>query len=475
MRIGMEIIKSLTGSLPLGWYTGRDSPNTRRLVVEHGGLLYDSDYYGDDLPFWTEVALGNGEQAHTVVPYTLDTNDMRFATAQGFNTGEQFYQYLKDAFDVLYAEGDPAGLDRPKMLSVGMHCRLLGRPAASARCNASSTTCRATTRSGSAAASTLPATGPSTIPTLPPSKHEPDLYPEAVEHDARGGVHRRAGGIYEHSPWVARGVAARRPFANAAELADAMRAEVDAAGDAAQIRPVRAHPELAGKAAVRGELTAESTREQSGAGLDRCSPEEFARLQALNQRYNEKFGFPFILAVRGYDRAGIIVLRRARGKRAGGRVANLHQPDPPHCTVPLERLSIRLNQKTHPASASQKNEQGSRRIPIRCHPGGRIRRRTLLGPAHTERSETGSTTEVFTMQKQFTPALAGSLGRSPFSGTAMAQSSVTLYGRRHVRRRRQEPRLDQPRLGRQPGGMQTSYWGIKGTEDRAPAPRPSST
>ncbi|AOY91273.1 allantoinase [Cupriavidus sp. USMAA2-4] len=130
MRIGMEIIKSLTGSLPLGWYTGRDSPNTRRLVVEHGGLLYDSDYYGDDLPFWTEVALGNGEsKPHLVVPYTLDTNDMRFATAQGFNTGEQFYQYLKDAFDVLYAEGDPAGLDRPKMLSVGMHCRLLGRPA----------------------------------------------------------------------------------------------------------------------------------------------------------------------------------------------------------------------------------------------------------------------------------------------------------------------------------------------------------
>jgi len=129
MRIGMEIIKTLTGSLPLGWYTGRDSPNTRRLVVEHGGFLYDSDYYGDDLPFWTEVEVNGGEKKpHLVVPYTLDTNDMRFATAQGFNTGEQFFQYLKDSFDVLYAEGDPAGLDRPKMLSVGMHCRLLGRP-----------------------------------------------------------------------------------------------------------------------------------------------------------------------------------------------------------------------------------------------------------------------------------------------------------------------------------------------------------
>ncbi|SPD68980.1 Allantoinase (plasmid) [Cupriavidus taiwanensis] len=129
MRIGMQIIKDLTGALPLGWYTGRDSPNTRRLVVEHGGFLYDSDYYGDDLPFWTEVEVSGGEKKpHLVVPYTLDSNDMRFATPQGFNTGEQFFQYLKDAFDVLYEEGDPAGQDSPKMLSVGMHCRLLGRP-----------------------------------------------------------------------------------------------------------------------------------------------------------------------------------------------------------------------------------------------------------------------------------------------------------------------------------------------------------
>lgn len=94
-------------------------------MVEHGGFLYDSDYYGDDLPFWTEVTLGNGTvKPHLVVPYTLDTNDMRFATPQGFNTGEQFERYLKDSFDVLYAEGETA----PKMLSIGMHCRLLGRP-----------------------------------------------------------------------------------------------------------------------------------------------------------------------------------------------------------------------------------------------------------------------------------------------------------------------------------------------------------
>jgi 2-oxo-4-hydroxy-4-carboxy-5-ureidoimidazoline decarboxylase len=114
------------------------------------------------------------------------------------------------------------------------------------------------------------------------------------------------GGIYEHSPWFAETAAVQRPFANAAALAEALRNAVDQAGEAAQLKLVRAHPELAGKAAVRGELTAESTREQSGAGLNLCTPEEFDRLQSLNARYNEKFGFPFILAVRGYDRHGII-------------------------------------------------------------------------------------------------------------------------------------------------------------------------
>jgi peptidoglycan/xylan/chitin deacetylase (PgdA/CDA1 family) len=129
MRLALDTIRDMTGQPALGWYTGRDSPNTRRLLVEHGGLAYDSDYYGDDLPFWTQVRTSSGEQKpHLIVPYTLDANDMRFATPQGFNTGEQFFQYLKDSFDVLYAEGDPQGLDRPKMLSVGMHCRLLGRP-----------------------------------------------------------------------------------------------------------------------------------------------------------------------------------------------------------------------------------------------------------------------------------------------------------------------------------------------------------
>jgi putative urate catabolism protein len=125
MRRCVEIVTQLIGRHPDGWYTGRDSPNTLRLVAEEGGFLYDADYYGDDLPFWTEVQLSDGSsKPQLMMPYTLDTNDMRFAAPQGFNSGEQFYQYLRDAFDVLYEEGAQA----PRMMSVGLHCRLVGRP-----------------------------------------------------------------------------------------------------------------------------------------------------------------------------------------------------------------------------------------------------------------------------------------------------------------------------------------------------------
>jgi putative urate catabolism protein len=132
MAQAIEILRATFGAAPLGWYTGRDSPQTRRLLVEHGGFVYDSDSYADDLPYWAQVPIGQGPeektQPHLIVPYALDTNDMRFATAQGFNSGTQFFDYLTAAFDTLYREGDPNGLDRPKMLSVGLHCRLAGRP-----------------------------------------------------------------------------------------------------------------------------------------------------------------------------------------------------------------------------------------------------------------------------------------------------------------------------------------------------------
>ena len=129
MAEAMEIIQKLTGERPLGWYTGRDSPKTRRLVADFGGFEYDSDYYGDDLPFWMKVRKSDGTDApQLIVPYTLDCNDMRFALPQGYSHADPFFQYMKDTFDTLYAEGDPSGDNAPKMMSIGMHCRLLGRP-----------------------------------------------------------------------------------------------------------------------------------------------------------------------------------------------------------------------------------------------------------------------------------------------------------------------------------------------------------
>ena len=120
MEQAIKIIKDIFGSRPLGWYTGRCSPNTRDLVFEDGGFLYDSDSYSDDLPYWEQ----RGKKKQLIIPYTLDNNDMRFATNQGFNTGDHFYNYLKDSFDVLYEEGKT----NPKMMSVGLHCSLIGRP-----------------------------------------------------------------------------------------------------------------------------------------------------------------------------------------------------------------------------------------------------------------------------------------------------------------------------------------------------------
>ena len=120
IRLALDAIRQACGAVPVGWYTGRTSVNTRRLIVEHGGFAYDADSYADELPYWDH----SHGKPHLVVPYTLDANDMRFGTPQGFNSGDQFFAYLRDAFDTLYAEGAEA----PKMLSVGLHCRLVGRP-----------------------------------------------------------------------------------------------------------------------------------------------------------------------------------------------------------------------------------------------------------------------------------------------------------------------------------------------------------
>ena len=132
MQQCLEIFEQLYGDRgdhALGWYTGRDSPNTHRLVADAGRFTYDADYYGDDLPFWMKVGTTDGgTRQQLVVPYTLDTNDMRFGLPQGFSHADPFFAYLRDAFDVLYAEGDPQGLNAPKMMTIGLHCRMVGRP-----------------------------------------------------------------------------------------------------------------------------------------------------------------------------------------------------------------------------------------------------------------------------------------------------------------------------------------------------------
>jgi allantoinase len=204
--VASSLLKELTGGQwPLGWYTGRDSPNTRRLVVDQGGYEYDSDYYGDDLPFWLQVKKTDGSLApHLVVPYSLDTNDMRFVQAQGFNTGDHFFTYLRDAFDALYAEGDPDGLDRPKMMSIGMHCRLLGKPG----------------RIGSLQRfldhiQSRPRVDPRRIdiarhwkqvhPFDPPPRSSGSEHAQPGPDQRRhaGRVRRLLDGTYEHSPWIA--------------------------------------------------------------------------------------------------------------------------------------------------------------------------------------------------------------------------------------------------------------------------------
>ena len=203
--------RGLTGSAPLGWYTGRTSENTRRLVVEHGGFLYDADSYADDLPYWETV----GGKPQLIVPYTLDTNDMRFATPQGFNSGAQFFDYLKDAFDTLYAEGETRAEDAlgraalPPRGPPGAHrvARALPRLRAAPRARVD-----------------LPPRGHRAALDRAPSVPGAGLMPYPGVAVARRSLEQlnaldceafvaRLGAIYEHSPWVAQGAWAARPFA----------------------------------------------------------------------------------------------------------------------------------------------------------------------------------------------------------------------------------------------------------------------
>ncbi|UWR49651.1 allantoinase PuuE [Phaeobacter inhibens] len=289
IRLHTEVV----GERPRGWYTGRCSENTVRLVAEEGGFDYISDTYDDDLPYWLEV----GERDQLIIPYTLEANDMRFATAPGYITGEQFYQYLKDAFDLLYAEGEAGA---PKMMSVGLHCRLIGRPGKAAGLKRfidyiqgfDGVWC------------------PRRIDIADHwAKTHPHQRRERPSQMSRARFVEAYGGIFEHSPWIAErahdlelGPAHDR----AAGLHNALCRMFRSASEEERLGVLTAHPDLAGKLAAAKRLTAESTNEQASAGLDALTDAERTRFTQLNTAYVEKHGFPFIIAVRDHDKASIL-------------------------------------------------------------------------------------------------------------------------------------------------------------------------
>lgn len=288
----IRIQTKLTGERPLGCYQGRTSENTIPLTMEEGGFLYTADVYADELPYW--LAGQNGPQL--AVPYTLDANDMRFATPQGFNTGEQFFTYLKDSFDTLYAEGETA----PKMMSIGLHCRLVGRPGRAAALARFLDYVKSHDRVWVATRLDIARHWVRTQP--PAAGYVPSKLPKALFVEVFGRV-------WENSPWIAEatydaGLGAAQDTAEG--LHAAMVAAMRKASPERQKILLNAHPDLAGKLAAAGEMTEESTQEQSSAGLDRLSSDERVRFTALNEAYKARFGIPFIMAVKGATKAQIL-------------------------------------------------------------------------------------------------------------------------------------------------------------------------
>lgn len=290
MKEAIRIHTEATGERPLGWYTGRTSEHTNRLVAEEGGFLYSADSYADELPYWEEGTKG----PQLIVPYTLDANDMRFATPQGFNSGDQFFAYLKDTFDTLYAEGETA----PKMMSVGLHCRLVGRPGRAA----------ALARFLDYVASLERVWVARRIDIARHwiRHHQPyGLKPSAM---SRAVFTELYGDIFEHSPWIAE-KAYDGGLTTAQDTAEGLHAAMvhvlSEATREQKLALIRAHPDLAGRLKL-AELTEDSRGEQSSAGLDSLTAEERDRFLALNDAYRQKFGFPFIMAVRGRTKAEIL-------------------------------------------------------------------------------------------------------------------------------------------------------------------------
>ncbi|MCP8896591.1 allantoinase PuuE [Shinella daejeonensis] len=294
IREAIRLHRLVTGERPRGWYTGRSSLNTVDLITEEGGFSYVSDSYADDLPYWHEHA----GRRQLVIPYALDTNDMRFATAQGFNCGDQFFSYLKDTFDTLHAEG-AAG--RASMMNIGLHCRLAGRPGRTAALARFVDYVRSHEKAWIARRIDIAEHWRKTHPPRPDAERPSRLSEAAFV--------ARYGGVFEHSDWIA-----RRAFADelspandtAGGLHAALTRQFRAASEKERLGVLTAHPDLAGKLAEARRLTESSTAEQASAGLDALTDAERQRFTQLNARYVETFGFPFIIAVRGLDKAQIL-------------------------------------------------------------------------------------------------------------------------------------------------------------------------
>jgi OHCU decarboxylase len=286
----VRIHTEVTGERPLGLYQGRTSEHTLRLAMEEGGFLYTADSYADELPYWVEGPRG----PQLVVPYTLDANDMRFASPQGFNSGDQFFAYLKDSFDVLYAEGETA----PKMLSVGLHCRLVGRPGRAAAL--------ARFLDYVAAHDRVWVARRIDIARHWIRRHRPaSLRPSGM---SRALFVELFGDVFEHSPWIAHG-AHEAGLTTAQDTAEGLHAAMvqvlSGATRERKLALIRAHPDLAGRLKLR-DLTADSQSEQASAGLDSLTPAQRDRFLALNDAYRSRFGFPFIMAVKGRSTGEIL-------------------------------------------------------------------------------------------------------------------------------------------------------------------------
>jgi OHCU decarboxylase len=281
----------VTGDRPRGWYTGRCSVNTVALAAE-AGMDYISDTYADDLPYWVKIA----DKDQLIIPYTLDCNDMRFATPQGFNSGDQFFAYLKDSFDALYAEGE-AG--QAKMLSIGLHCRLIGRPGR----------VMALKRFLDYAAGHEGVWFARRIDIADHwAREHPAMDRPLPSQMSREDFVAAYGGIFEHSPWIADrawGLELGPAHDCAAGVHNALARAFRSASREERLGVLRAHPDLAGKLAAAGRLTAESTSEQAGAGLNMLTDDEREAFTRLNTAYVDKHGFPFIIAVRDHDKASI--------------------------------------------------------------------------------------------------------------------------------------------------------------------------